>query len=150
MYGKLLGWALLMATAGAIALHPAVHAAGSSDGSHRLAIQVSEDDPAKMNIALNNATNVIRHYGPANVEVEIVAYGPGLHLFHKDSKLKDRLASLHAYGNVHFGVCQNTMNKLKWSKTDLLSAAFVQDALVPSGVVRLMELQEQGYTYIRP
>jgi hypothetical protein len=133
-----------------VALQPwAVLAKGPSDG-HKLAIQINDKNPATINIALNNAANVIKHFGPANVEVEIVAYGPGLEMFHKDSKLHDRLASLYAFGNVHYGVCENTMKKMKWEKKDLLSDAFVQDAIVPSGVVRLMELQEQGYAYIRP
>lgn len=122
----------------------------AGEKTHKLAIQVSEADVQKMNIAINNATNVIKYYGVANVEVEIVAYGPGLNLFLKNSKLQKRLQALHALGNVRYGVCGNTMRKRKFTKADLLQDAFVQNSIVTSGVVRLMELQEQGYSYVRP
>ena len=76
-----------------------------------------------------------------------------LDLFVKDPKsdhFQKRLQTLHAFGNVRFGVCRNTMNARKIGPDKLLADAFVQDSIVPSGVVRLMELQEQGYTYVRP
>ena len=132
----------------------AVAAQASDKGQiHKLAIQVSDNSKQKMNIALNNATNVIKHYGIGNVEVEIVAYGPGLDLFIADPQndhFAKRLASLHAFGNVKYGVCQNTMAKRKIKKENLVQAAFVTESIVPSGVVRLMELQDDGYNYIRP
>jgi len=124
--------------------------AAAADDVHKVAIQVNSDDKKTVTIALNNAKNVIKHYGVGFVEVEIVAYGPGLVLFKKDSPYKDRLVGLNAYGNVHFGVCRNTMNKMNLTKEGLIAEAFVQDAIVPSGVVRLMELQEAGYSYIKP
>jgi hypothetical protein len=62
----------------------------------------------------------------------------------------DRLRGLHALGNIKFGVCKNTMNRFKVTKADLLQDSFIQDAIVPSGVVRLIELQEQGWTYVKP
>ncbi len=79
-----------------------------------------------------------------------MAYGPGLKVLLKDSKVADRLRGLHALGNIKFGVCKNTMNRFKLTKNDLLQDAFIQDAIVPSGVVRLIELQESGYSYIKP
>lgn len=79
-----------------------------------------------------------------------MAYGPGLNMFHKSSKVRHRLQYLHAFGNVKFAVCKNTMNKRKFTKNDLLADAFIQNGIVPSGVVRLIELQEQGWVYIRP
>ena len=117
---------------------------------HKLAIQVNDGDWKKINMALNNATNVIKYYGVGDVEVEIVAFGPGLDMFHKNSKVQKRLQSLYAFGNVTFAVCKNTMNLRKFTKADLLQDAFIQDGIVPSGVVRLMELQDEGYNYIRP
>ena len=109
---------------------------------HKLAIQVTENNWKKINLALNNATNVIKYYGIGNVEIEIVAYGPGLDMFHKNSKVQKRLQYLNALGNVKFAVCKNTMNKRKFTKNDMLADAFIQNAIVPSGVVRLIELQE--------
>lgn len=85
-----------------------------------------------------------------NVDIEIVAYGPGLKILYKGSEVADRLRALHALGNIKFGVCKNTMNKFKITKADLLQDSFIQNAIVPSGVVRLIELQEQGWTYVKP
>src|SRR4051812_23250860 len=81
--------------------------------SHRVAIHVDQNDPAVMNLALNNATNVIEYYRDKNedVEVEIVAYGPGLHMLRDDtSPVKDRLKQLagNAYpGKITFAACNN-------------------------------------------
>lgn len=120
------------------------------DGVHRLVIHVTSNDKGVMNRALNNARNLTKFYGVGNVEIEIVANGPGLDMFHKDSKLRDRLAALHAYGNIHYAVCANTMKARKWTKADLLQDAFAQDAIVPAGIVRVIELEEQGWAYSRP
>lgn len=123
--------------------------AAAAGKEHKLVIQLSENDPKKINMVLNNAANVIKAFGMGNVEVEIVAYGPGLKMVHKKSKFRARMQSLSKYG-VKFGVCANTMKKLKWTKKDLLADAFIQKGVVPGGVVRIMELQNLGYNYIRP
>lgn len=126
-----------------------VMAAHKGGKMHRLVIQVSESDVKKMNIALNNAINVTKYYGVGNVEIEIVTYGPGLNMFMKGSKVAHRLKALYALGNIKFGVCGNTMRKRKLTKNDLLQDAFIQNSITTSGVVRLIELQEQGYSYIK-
>jgi len=115
---------------------------------HKLVIQVSTDDPRTQKIALNNAVNLQSLYGMDNVEIEIVAYGPGLGLLTKKNKQAARVKSL-ALQNITFSACQNTMNKVKKKKGHLpkLTEGVVQ---VKAGVARIMELQEQGYAYIRP
>src|SRR4051794_32127642 len=122
---------------------------------HRVAIQVDQNDPQVMNLALNNATNVIEHYRGKNedVEVDIVTYGPGLHMLRDDtSPVKDRLKRLKELafpGKVQFSACNNTKQGME--KTEGKAVPIVSDAtIVPSGVVRLMELQEQGWSYVRP
>lgn len=120
------------------------------DKVHKVVLHVTSDNLRTMNIALNVAKNVTKHYGIGNVDIEIVANGPGLALFHKSSPLQKRLQYLASLGNVKFAVCNNTMNKKKYTKADLLPDAFIQNAIVPAGVVRVMELQEEGYSYIRP
>ena len=122
----------------------------SDDGVHRLVIHLTSNDKGAMNRAINNARNLTQHYGVGNVEIEIVTNGPGLDLFHKDSPLRDRLAGIHAYGNIKFAICANTMKGRKWTKADLLADAFAQEAIVPAGVVRVIELQEAGWAYSRP
>jgi uncharacterized protein len=127
----------------------------SGEAKHRLAIHVDQNDPQVMNLALNNATNVIEFYRAKNedVDIDIVTYGPGLHMLRADtSPVKDRLKRLKELafpGNVQYSACNNTkqgMEKAEGKEVPILSEA----ALVPSGVVRLMELQEKGWSYLRP
>ena len=122
---------------------------------HRVAIQVNQNDPQVMNLALNNATNVLEYYRAKNeeVEIDIVTYGPGLHMLRADtSPVQDRLKRLKEMafpGKVQFSACNNTKQGME--KTEGKAISVVSDAtIVPSGVVRLMELQEQGWSYVRP
>ncbi len=122
---------------------------------HRVAIQVNQNDPQVMNLALNNATNVIEYYRGKgeDVDVDIVTYGPGLHMLRADtSPVQDRLKRLKEQafpGKVEFSACNNKRQGME--KAEGKAISIVSDAtLVPSGVVRLMELQEQGWSYIRP
>jgi uncharacterized protein len=126
-----------------------------STKGHRLVIQVDQNDPAVMNLALNNATNVIEYYRAKgeDVNVDVVTYGPGLHMLRADtSPVKDRIKSLKDAAfpsKIQFSACGNTkegMEKKEGQPITVLSEAVV----VPSGVVRLMELQEKGWSYVRP
>ena len=127
----------------------------AGDKPHRLTIQVDQNDPQVMNLALNNATNVIEYYRARNedVDIDIVTYGPGLHMLRADtSPVADRIKRLKEMafpGNVQFSACNNTkqgMEKAEGKPVPILADA----TIVPSGVVRLMELQEQGWSYVRP
>jgi intracellular sulfur oxidation DsrE/DsrF family protein len=123
--------------------------------SHRVSIQVDQNDPQVMNLALNNVTNVIEYYRAKNedVDVDIVTYGPGLHMLRDDtSPVKDRIKRLRELafpGKIQFSACNNTKQNME--KAEGKAVPIISDAtLVPSGVVRLMELQEQGWSYVRP
>ena len=123
--------------------------------SHRVSIQVDQNDPQIMNLALNNATNVIEYYRgkKEDVDVDIVTYGPGLHMLRDDtSPVKDRIKRLKELafpGKIQFSACNNTKQNME--KAEGKAVSIISDAtLVPSGVVRLMELQEQGWSYVRP
>jgi len=120
---------------------------------HRLAIQISTDDPALMTLALNNAVNIARHYSETGeeFEIEIVAYGPGVHMLRADtSPVKDRIKSVgQSIPETTFTACGNTleiMRKQEGKEIALLPGVKV----VQTGVARLIELQEQGWSYIRP
>ena len=108
---------------------------------HRVAIQVNQNDPQVMNLALNNATNVLEYYRGKNeeVEIDIVTYGPGLHMLRADtSPVQDRLKRLKEMafpGKVQFSACNNTKQGME--KTEGNAISVVSDAtIVPSGVVR--------------
>jgi uncharacterized protein len=127
----------------------------TADKLHRIAIQVDQNDPQVMNLALNNATNVIEYYREKNedVEIDIVTYGPGLHMLRADtSPVQDRIKRLKDMvfpGKIQFSACDNTKQGME--KTEGHAISILPDAtIVPSGVVHLMELQEQGWSYVRP
>ena len=126
----------------------------STEKMHRVAIQVNENDPAVMNLALNNATNIIEYYRKKGelVEVNIVTYGPGLHMLRNISPVQDRIKQLKNLAfpsKIEFSACNNTKQSME--KREGQSIAILPEAsLVPSGVVTLMELQEDGWSYVRP
>jgi hypothetical protein len=122
---------------------------------HHIAIQVDQNDPQVMNLALNNASNAIEYYRAKNeeVDIDITTYGPGLHMLRTDtSPVQDRIKRLKEMafpGKIEFSACNNTKQGME--KTEGKAISIVSDAtIVPSGVVHLMELQEQGWSYVRP
>jgi uncharacterized protein len=125
----------------------------AQEATHKVAIQVSTNDPASMNLALNNAQNILNYYKSKKetVAVEIVTFGPGLHLLRADtSPVKQRIATMSLENpNVKFAACENT--KTNMAKAENKEITFVTEAKsVPSGVITLMELQKKGYAYLRP
>ena len=127
--------------------------AAGQEQPHRLAVQVDVNDPAVMNLALNNVSNAAQHYRELGqkVEIELVAFGPGLHMLRDDtSPVKARIKSMsEAMPNLTFAACGNTrenMTKAEAKDIPIISQAKVVNA----GVVRLMELQERGWSYLRP
>ena len=111
----------------------------------RLVIQVSDNDPAKWSLALNNAKNVQADLGAQNVAIEIVAYGPGLAMLKADSVAANRIAEAMGAG-VKVVACENTMTNQKIAKDDMLAGI----GYVKAGVVEIMQKQQQGYAYLRP
>lgn len=112
---------------------------------HKVVLQVSDADPAKWNLALNNAKNVQTDLGPDQVAVEIVAYGPGIGMLKMDSVAGSRVSEAMAAG-VSVVACENTMHNLKITRDDMLPKI----VYVAAGVVQLMVRQKEGYAYIRP
>ena len=111
----------------------------------RVVMQVSDNDPGKWNLALNNARNLQADLGAANVDVEIVAYGPGIGMLKADSVVANRISEALGAG-VAVVACENTMRGQKLAKEDMLPKV----GYVSAGVVELMQKQQQGWAYIRP
>ena len=85
--------------------------------------------------------------------IDIVAYGPGLHMLRADtSPVQDRIKRIRDIvfrGKIQFSACNNTKEAME--KTEGRAISILPDAtMVASGVVHLMELQEQGWSYVRP
>jgi intracellular sulfur oxidation DsrE/DsrF family protein len=121
--------------------------------THRLVLQVNSNEAAMMNLTLNNASNVAQYYKDLGeqVSIEVVTFGPGLHMLRDDtSPVKARIEALALSSpEISFKACGNTrenMSKAESREIPLISEAKV----VKSGVVRVMELQEQGWSYVRP
>ena len=128
---------LLAAPLPAVAADPAAKA--------RVVLQVSDPDPAKWNLALNNAKNLQNDLGVANTEIEIVAYGPGIGMLKADATTANRVIDAMATG-VKVVACENTMKAQKLSRDDMHGKV----GYVMAGVVELMRRQQQGWAYLRP
>lgn len=120
---------------------------------HRLILQVNSSDPAAMNLALNNATNVVQYYRDLGekIQIEVITFGPGLHMLRSDTSLvKDRIETMAlSTPEVSFKACGNTQEKM--SKAENKDIPLVPEAqVVNSGVVRIMELEERNWTYVKP
>lgn len=112
---------------------------------HKVVLQVSDADPAKWNLALNNARNVMSDLGRENVAIEIVAYGPGIGMLKMDSSVGPRVAEALGVG-VSVVACEITMKNQKVVREDMLPRIGYVDA----GVVQLMKRQREGFAYVRP
>ena len=135
---------VLAAATLAVAAIPAVRAQTALP-ANKVVMQVSDNDPAKWNLALNNARNVQSDLGAQNVAIEIVAYGPGLNMLKADSVVANRVAEAMGAG-VKVVACENTMTNTKVVKDDMLNGI----GYVKAGVVEIMQKQQQGWAYLRP
>ena len=115
---------------------------------NKVVIQVSSADPKVQHLALNNVVNLQKAMGMDNVTIELVAYGPGLSILTKKSKEGKRVESLSTQG-ITFSACHNTMKAIE-KKTGKLPVLLNGVKVVPGGVVRIMQLEQQGYSYIKP
>jgi intracellular sulfur oxidation DsrE/DsrF family protein len=145
--------ALLRALMAALLLAPLALSPASALEKHRLALQISDNDPAKMNAVLNVAANVSKFYSDKGeeVDIEIVAFNAGLHMLREDtSPVKPRLKSFkQGMPNVSFIACENTLEAM--TRSEGKEPPLVENAgRVPAGVVTLIELAEKGWTIVRP
>ena len=114
----------------------------------RIVLQISDPNPLKQTLVLNVASNLIKHYGQDKVDIEIVAFGPGLRLMFKDNANSSRISGLTSTG-VKFAACGNTITKMSailGHTPELHSNA----ATVPGGAVRIIDLQNQGFKLLKP
>lgn len=111
----------------------------------KVVFQVSDADPGKWNLTLNNVNNLMDALGDKNVEIEVVVYGPGIGMLKFDSPVGDRVNEAKLAG-VQVVACENTMKAKKMTKNDMLDSI----GYVPGGVVEIMKREGEGWAYIRP
>lgn len=132
---------------------PALAQSAKADDGYKVALHVNDNDAARMNLALNNVQNILADFKKAGrkIDIQVVTYGPGLHMFRDDtSPVKARIQELSlANPNLTFAACGNTQTNM--SKAEKVDVKLISEAkVVPSGVVHLIELQRQGYAYVKP
>jgi intracellular sulfur oxidation DsrE/DsrF family protein len=116
---------------------------------HKVLYHLDEPGVDRARAVLVNIENHVNVVGWKNIEaLELVVHGPALRTLlakDMDPEVRGKLETLLA-GGLRFDACQNTMARQKIEVKDLIEGV----TPVPSGVVRVMELQEAGYAYIRP
>ncbi len=122
--------------------------AASSEAKTKVVYHLA--DREKVGFVLGNIDN---HYtgvgGPDQVEIALVVHGPALKAFHVtdgDAKAIAGLDKLIGIG-TKFHACANTMRAFGYKAEDLPKHMILASK---GGVVRLTELQQQGYIYLRP
>ncbi len=138
--------AVLMLSMGGI---QAVFAADKPFAERKIVLQISDPNPFKQTLVLNVANNLIKEYGPDKVAIEIVAFGPGVRLLFADNTNKGRIKALSDSADVDFHACSNTIK----SMTKKLGHAPEINPVAANngpGVVRILDLIDQGYVLIKP
>ena len=111
----------------------------------RLVVQVSDADPARWNLVLNNVRNVQDELGADKVIIEVVAYGPGIGMLKFDAPSNGRVLEAQQSG-VRLLACENTMRNQKLARADMHPNV----SYVPAGVVQIIRRQQEGWAYLRP
>ena len=119
----------------------------AEENEHKLVIQISTDDIRAQETALGNIVNLQKHYGMDNIEIELVAFGPGYRMLTPQSSLAPRIASL-ALQEITFTACMNTLISIK-EKTGFMPKLIDGVTTTKAGVARIIELQEDGYSYVK-
>jgi intracellular sulfur oxidation DsrE/DsrF family protein len=115
---------------------------------HKLVLQLSDGDPRKQALVISVANNLLKHYDPDKVAIEVVAFGPGIDLLRSESPSRKQVESLIAQG-VRFDVCLNTVDTLEREsgrRPEIMPSA----TPVQVGVAQILFLTENGYTLVRP
>ena len=140
-----LALALAVCALAPVAFAQAATTPAAAPARSKAVFQVSDGDPQKWNLALNNLRNVADDLGEDAVELELVVYGPGIGMLKADSPVGARVAAA-LKGGVKVVACENTMKAQKLVYADMLPGI----GYVPAGVVELIKKQREGYAYIRP
>jgi intracellular sulfur oxidation DsrE/DsrF family protein len=140
--------ALLIATAVPVARAQQAPLQDKPFAEHKVVLQLSDNDPRKQGLVLSVTSNLIRHYDPDKVAIEIVAFGPGIELLKPDNPNRKMVESLVAQG-ARFDICLNTVDTLErdsGKRPEFIAAA----TPVQVGVAQILFLTENGYTLVRP
>ena len=111
----------------------------------KIVLSLSEKDEARVNAVLNNIMNIQKAYGQDNVELALVAYGPGIWSILKDSPVRKRIESMQLY-EIEFIACGNTLDAIHKTEDDMIDGVVWTRA----GLVELVERRLSGWVDIKP
>lgn len=116
---------------------------------HKVVLQISDDDPFKQTLVLNVANNIVKAYGMDNVDIQVVAFGPGLRMLFDDNANKPRIQSLVDNADVKFHACKNTIDNMtrQLGEAPKINSIATTDS---GGVTRILALRSKGYELIKP
>jgi uncharacterized protein len=149
MHRRSILWGTLSAIGAAFAASRA-NAATETQPPGKLKVVYHLDDLGKVNFVIGNIQNHLDGVGgPGNVTLALVVHGQALKAFHSAAANPDlsKHVGQFAKDGIELAACSNTMKSQNIGLKDLLPG-FV--AAEHGGVVRLAELQSQGYLYLRP
>jgi hypothetical protein len=148
MYYKLLFLTAIFFLQACATQNTAIAATDDDFTIHKIVIQMNTKNPEIQQEVLSNIVNTSKYFGIDNVQIELVAYGPGIYFLTKQSEFHKRIESLMLQ-DVIFSACADTINTIKRVKG--IDLDMIDDVvLVKNGVPRIMLLQEQGYSYLSP
>jgi len=115
---------------------------------NKVVLQISDSDPFKQTLVLNVAGNLQRYYGAQNVDIEIVAFGPGVRLMFDGNANSNRINNLIG-GGVRFSACNNTINNMA---KNLGYKPKIQESIgiTPAGAGRILQLNKAGWQILKP
>ena len=116
------------------------------DNQRQILFSIKSGDDSEINHVLSSANNVLKFYGPENVEMKIVAYSHGiktLQKVHKDIAIRVKALMLL---DVEFVACGNTMRTKKIKEEELIDGS----EIVTAGIVEMVERVQEGWVNIVP
>src|SRR6202165_3614566 len=146
--GTAVSAALVAATVSSLARAQQAPLPDKPFAEHRIALQLSDNDPRKQGLVISVAYNILKFYDPDKVAIEVVTFGPGIELLRPENTNRKLVESLVAQG-VRFDVCLNTADTIEretGKRPDIIPAA----TPVQVGVGQILSLTENGYTLVRP
>ncbi|MEJ2480776.1 MAG: DsrE family protein [Acidihalobacter sp.] len=112
-------------------------------------LQISDASAQKQALVLNVAGNLMKHYGADKLDLEVVAFGPGLRMLLDDNVNKARIRALAKNYDVKFDACGNTLGHFT-KKLGYRPKLVPEATVVPAGAARIVQLETHGYVLIRP
>lgn len=116
--------------------------------AHKVVLQISDTEPFKQELVLNVVSNLMKYYGAGEVDLEVVAFGPGVRLMMEGNSHQARMQSMMAAG-VRFSACKNTLanfTKKLGYEPQIMNGV----TKVPAGAARILQLNAAGYQILKP